>query len=62
MPVLRKWSELHEKYCSAMQEGNKPEDYDDSFFYGEQTQVSLLASATWMKGGVALAEFSHEKT
>lgn len=61
IPVLRKWSDLHENYCKEMQEGNKPEDYDDSFFYGEQSQVSLLAAATWMKGGLALAEFSHKK-
>ncbi len=58
IPVLGKWSDLHEKYCLEMQEENEPED---SFFYGEQTQVSLLAAATWMKGGVALSEFSHEK-
>ena len=61
IPVLRKWSDLHEKYCLEFQKENEDDDDDNAFFYGEQTQVSLLAAATWMKGGVALAEFSHEK-
>jgi len=55
IPIVKRWCLMHEHYVQCS-------DGEVSFAYGERSQVSLLGAAVWQEGGVALCDYSEEKT
>ena len=52
-PVLRKWTELIDEYCTKIR--------DMPYWYNERVNISVLAGAVWRLDGVALEELSVNK-
>ena len=53
--LLDGWIEATTKYCDAMEGREAP------FFFNERANISMLAAACWLKGGIALEEYSAPK-
>ncbi|MCZ7929528.1 hypothetical protein [Agrobacterium pusense] len=53
--LLDGWIEATTKYCDEMEGREAP------FFFNERANISMLAAACWLKGGIALEEYSASK-
>ncbi|SOC93509.1 hypothetical protein SAMN05216358_3687 [Rhizobium sp. AN5] len=53
--LLDGWIEATTKYCGAMDGREAP------FFFNERANISMLAAASWLKGGIALEEYTASK-
>ncbi len=54
-PVLRKWIDGVEAYCSHYGGQDAP------YWYNERANVGLVAAAAWRSGGLALEEYPQNK-
>ena len=54
--ILEKWQEIHQDFSDEWRD-----IHDGPFWHIERPQVSVLAGAVWLSGGLALEEFQSPK-